>query len=550
VKSPYLALEQEVATALGVHPMEHRRLAGILPFGKASRWKENPSKRSVFVLCFLVLSGLLRLASDLSAAPALQTNDAPSTGILSAQIDPLLAKENLSVGHIGIIFRDGVTGRVLYGRNADFPLKPASNSKILTTAAAFHYLGRDYRYKTLVAMRGSQTSDTLQGDLVVVGSGDPSISGRFVKDHDRKAIFHQWAEEIRRRGIRRITGDIVGIDDAFDDQPQAPGWPTEDRGEWYCAEISALAYNEGCIDLCWRGTNGEDKEPATFEMLPPTRYVQVINFVTTVRERGPHERFYERADKRNVITAHGRVGQGETVFDSATVTNPTLYFITVLAETLSESGIEIGGRPRDGDEYADKTIFHRSLDPIAFYESPPLSQLIEVVNRSSQNFFAEQIFKTLGKHAMGEGSFGAGASAVRRYMDAMGIDCRGLRLVDGSGLSHLDRVTPAQLAAVLLAVDRMPDGLLFRETLPQGGQTGSLRKRFQDTARLRQVGLRVRAKTGFIRGCHGLSGWVETRAKQPICFSILCNDLAMTDEQAKLLIERVVAQVAELQHKK
>lgn len=528
------------------------------PFGQASsllicvylRLIRVCRKVQVLGLCLVSLAGLFALASDLSAAPAPQADDARSTGVLAAQIDPLLAKADLSIGQIGIIFRDGATGCVLYARNADIALKPASNSKIPTTAAALHYLGRNYRYKTLLAMRGTQTSETLQGDLVVVGSGDPSISGRFVADHDRKAIFRQWADVLRRRGIRRITGDVVGIDDAFDDQAQAPGWPTEDRGEWFCAEISALAFNENCIDLCWRGATGGDQEPATVEMLPPTRYVQVINFVTTARERGSYDRYYERQPGRNVIIARGRIGPGETAYDSATVPNPTLYFITVLAETLRESGIEVGGSPRDADEFADKTVFHRSLDPITYYESPPLGQLIEVVNRNSQNFFAEQILKTLGKHVEGEGSFEAGTRVVRRHMEETGIDCRGLTLVDGSGLSRLNRATPAQLAAVLLAVDRTPEGPLFRETLPQGGQTGSLRKRFQDTARLREIAPRVRAKTGFIRGSHTLSGWVETRAGQAICFSILCNDLPMTDDQTKLLIEQMVARVGEIKEQR
>jgi D-alanyl-D-alanine carboxypeptidase/D-alanyl-D-alanine-endopeptidase (penicillin-binding protein 4) len=498
----------------------------------------------------LPTSFLFLLVATAIPSPAEEpTTDAQSTGVLAARIDLFLAKYDLTAGQIGVIVRDGATGRVLYARSADRPLKPASNNKILTTAAALHVLGRDYRYRTLVALRGAPTSDTLRGDLVVVGSGDPSISGRFVPDHDRKAIFRRWAELLLQRGIRRIAGDVVGIDDAFDDQPQAPGWPAEDRGEWYCAEVSALTYNEGCVDIRWQGTNGRDNEPATFDLIPPTRYVQLVNFVTTARGKDSCERYYERAEKKNAITARGRVAEGEPVFDSATVANPTLFFVTVLTETLRESGIEVGGSPRDADDLADKSLFRRSLDPLTYYESPPLSQLIEVVNRNSQNLFAEQIFKTLGKHAADEGSFGAGARAVQQYMASLGVDCRGLSLVDGSGLSHLNRVTPAQLAAVLLAVDRTPDGPLFRETLPQGGQNGSLRKRFQDTVRLRQAGLRVRAKTGYIRGCHALSGWVETRAGQAICLSILCNDLPMTDEQTKLFIEHLVECVAELKEK-
>lgn len=476
--------------------------------------------------------------------------DAETTGVLAASIDAFLRNHDLSMGTIGIVMSDGETGRVLYARNGHTPMKPASNNKILTTAAALHYLGRDYRYKTLVAFRGKRKGDTLRGDLVVVGSGDPSISGRFVGDHDRTAIFRQWADLLDKRGIRHIKGDVIGIDDAFDDIPMGPGWPVEDRGEWYCAEVSALAFNEGCVDLRWTGTNGGDHEPARFDLIPPTDYVQVINFVTTAEDDDDHyERFYYRPPGRNVITVRGRVGNGVEVYDSATVDNPTLYFATVLVETLREAGIEIDGNARDIDEFEDKSAFHGSLEPLTIYESPPLARLIEVVNRNSHNFFAEQILKTIGKRVGDEGSFTAGTRAVRRYVESLGIDATGMHLADGSGLSRLNRVTPAQLVAVLLAVERSDNGALLRESLPQGGLTGSLRKRFRSTAHLRNVGERVRAKTGYIRGCHALSGWLETEAGQAICFSILCNDLPMTDAQTKRFIERLVAVVADLREK-
>jgi len=483
------------------------------------------------------------------AAGAATTADRESTGVLAERIDSFLARHDLSAGRLGVLFCDGATGRVLYARGEDLALKPASNNKIFTTAAALYYLGRDFRYETLVGLRGPQRGDTLLGDLVVVGSGDPSISGRFVEDHERTAIFRRWAEALRKRGIRRIAGDVVGIDDAFDDQAQPPGWPAEDRGEWYCAEISALAFNEGCVDICWRGASGGDSEPAGFELIPPTHYVRIINFVTTARDHGYHERYYERAAGGNVITVRGRVGAGEEVYDSATVPNPTLYFATVLTETLRRSGIAVNGSPRDVDEFPDKSLFRRSLEPLTVYRSPPLSRLIEVVNRNSHNFFAEMILKTIGKRVEGEGSFAAGTRAVRRYIESLGVDCRGLRMVDGSGLSRLDRATPAQIVGVLRAVDRSADGPLFRRTLPRGGMSGSLKKRFRETDRLREVGRRVWAKTGYIRGCHALSGWLETRAGQEICFSVLCNDLPMTNHQTKLFIERLVAVVADLDEK-
>ena len=507
-------------------------------------WARVFGGRTVAVLGLLAVVAVTRTAGSVGYVV-----DPESRGVLAAYLDPFLAQHDLGTGQLAAFFCDGATGQVLYARHEHLALKPASNNKLLTTAVALHYLGRDFRYQTLVATRGVQRGETLEGDLVVVGSGDPSISGRFVPNHDRTAVFRRWAEMLGQRGIRRITGDIVGIDDFFDDQGQAPGWPDEERGEWYCAEVSALAFNDSCVDLRWMGAKTSAKEPAAFDLIPPTKYVQIVNFVTTTKDKGPHERYYERPATSNVITVRGRVASGEEVFDSATVSNPTLYFVTVLAETLRAAGIEVKGAPHDADEYADKSIFHRSLEPLTIHKSPPLLQLIEVVNCNSHNFYAEQILKTLGKKVVGEGSFDAGTRVVRRYLETNGVDCRGLRLVDGSGLSRFDRVTPAQLVAVLRTVDQTPDGPLFRETLPQGGKTGSLRKRFQGDVGLRKAGPRVRAKTGYIRGCHSLSGWLETRAGQSICFSVLCNDLPMTDDETKLFIERLVTRVANLNKK-
>ncbi len=492
-----------------------------------------------------VWAAAVLLVAGVGTPACAAATDNATTGPLAALFRPFLAQYDLSMGVLGCVFRDGQTGRLLYARNADVPLKPASNNKILTTAAALHYLGPGYRYETVLAARGIQHGDTLDGDLVVVGSGDPSISGRFVPNHDRQAILRQWADFLLQRGIRRITGDVVGIDDAFDDQAQAPGWPETERGEWYCAEVSALAFNDSCVDVRWSGAGVGDKEPARYEIIPPTQYVQIVNFVTAVREKAPHERYYERPPARNVFTVRGRIGTDEEAFDSAAVFNPTLYFATVLAETLREAGIALEGKPRDIDEYQDKSPFDGTLVRLTAYESPPLSRLVEVVNMNSHNFYAEQILKTLGKEIEGQGSFTAGCRVVRRYLEERGINTRGLHLVDGSGLSRLDRVTPNQIASTLLAVSRTSDSALFFATLPQGGTSGSLRKRFQTTAGLRRIGPRVRAKTGYIRGCHALSGWLETRAGQSVCFSILCNDLPMTDDQTKQFIEQMVARVAE-----
>lgn len=413
----------------------------------------------------------------------------------------------------------------VFSHNADLPMIPASNQKILTTAAALHYLGADFRYRTHLCYRGSIRDGALEGDLVVIGSGDPSISGRFTDDPDDvTVVFRQWAAEIKERGVTRITGDIVGDDDAFDDAVLAPGWPPGQEGEWYCAEVSALTLNDGCVDVFWRGGERPGERP-TFELNPPTAHLKVINDLRTESRSGKDTRWYRRIAPSHTIEAVGTIPPRKTRRDYIAVSGATLFLVSVLRHTLIAEGIAVEGQAFDIDDFADKSPYRQGLHGLAAHTSPPLKDIVREINLHSQNLFAELAFKTIGSYGGSAGSFESGRRAVMDLLESWHVPLEGVYAADGSGLSRLNRVTARALVGVLRCVDASATSETFRASFPVGGgEQGSLRHRFQGSGgNQRPEAGRIRAKTGYIGGVRALSGWASRSDGTEYRFSILLN---------------------------
>ncbi len=348
-------------------------------------------------------------------------------------------------------------------------------------------------------------------------------------------MFRQWADSIKKLGIRNIYGDVIGDDDYFDDEYCAKGWPLGERGEWYCAEISALSFNDNCVDIEWQGANTPGKL-AFYKLNPLTDYVTMINSVTTVEINGKLSISYSREDKTNIIKANGTIPIEKKSLEWATIYNPTLYFVTVIKETLERSGIVVKGKAVDADMLKDKEEVLKTRQFLDCYVSPPLASIIKVINENSQNFYAEQLLKTLGKIVKDEGSFAKGGGAVIEFLEKEKIYVPGTVVVDGSGLSRLNRVSARQLVNILQFMGKHPSGKQFFDSLPQGGVSGTLRKRFQQTVESQKAAERIRGKTGYIGGVNSLTGIIQTKQGQKVYYSIIVNaDNISSDERIKLI---------------
>ena len=469
---------------------------------------------------------------------------------LSRDIAGLLNHDDFQNSLWGISIRDAESGAVLYARDAIKSFMPASNVKLYTTATALHYLGPGFRYRTGLYTDGQVKDGVLHGNLIVRGSGDPVIGGRF-NDNDRTELFRQWADTLRSAGIRKIRGDIIGDGTIFDSPPLGSSWSWDYLTYWYAAEHAGLSFNDNTVDATIIGTTAG--RPAQILIEPNnTSYVQILNHTLTVPADSAQRISYDRPIGTNRITIANHVPEGDTIRYSLSIPNPTLYFAHVLHETLLLEGIPVLGRPADIAESSVRPDYDR-LTLLTTHESPPLADIVDVVNTVSQNMYAETLLMTVGALFPPDGSENRnshqkGLIRQNEFLGGAGVDTSRIVLVDGSGLSRRNLVTPHMTTSLLRYMWTMPDGEpreAFMNSLPVGGTPeGTLRTLFRSGP----ASMNVRAKTGTIGGARALSGYVDAANGRAYAFSMMSNNHLVSTGRVNQVIEAVVQMLAAYPH--
>ena len=494
--------------------------------------------RSLFVLLLLLpVAALAQPAGDPTA-----DRDA-----LVRAIGAVLNDSSFADAHWGALVVDVRKGDTLYAQNAGRRFLLASNQKLLTTAAALDRLGPDFAYTTGLYADGPVHDGVLQGHLVVRGSGDPTIGGRFT-DGDRTATFRAWADSLKARGITRVAGHVIGDDNLFDDVALGNGWSWDDQPFYYAAEIGALQFNEGLVDMTVRATSPGQPAAIAWEPLF-TDYIQVENQSITNPARTPYREGYRRDLSGNTVTVTSELAEGRFDDEGIAIHDPTRYFAHTLRLVLRQNGVGVEGEALDADDLPH-LLDYAGMRQVATYTSPPLRAIVEVVNQDSNNLYAEHLLKTMGARAAPPlpartepGSAYAGVLAMRPALAAFGADTLRMRIADGSGLSYKNVAAPADLVAVLRAMQAHPDTAVvnaFWESLPKGGEEGTLAGRFK---RGPAAG-RVRAKTGFITGARTLSGYVDTVGGRRLAFSLLANQYSTPTGEVNRAQDRIVELLA------
>ncbi|HEU4558635.1 MAG TPA: D-alanyl-D-alanine carboxypeptidase/D-alanyl-D-alanine-endopeptidase [Longimicrobium sp.] len=509
--------------------------------------------RSVSILRALVAAALLAPASTRPLAAQVADNLAPTRASgatepvspsttradaaitsLRERIETVLARPSLSRAEWGIEVRDAATGRLLYARSADRPVIPASNLKLVVTAAAAHHLPADYRYRTTVYGTGPVREGVLDGDLVLYGRGDPLISDRYGRD--RMEAWEALADSLLARGIRRVTGGVVADDSYFEAVHVRPDWDPYDLRWWYAAPVGALGFNDNSVVVHIRPGAVGERARVTWE--PRSDYVDMENRTVTVGARGRNTVDLERAGPRR-IRAVGQVptSAGADV-EFFAVSSGAEYAGTTFRETLERKGIGLG-RPTVRVVADPARSPAAGATALAEHRSDPLDRVIGPILLTSQNWIAETLLKTLGREVRGEGSWDAGIAVEQDFLARVaGVDTAGVHLRDGSGLSAGNRVTARALVQLLSYVHRTPRMRVVRDNLPVSGRDGSLRSRFPDMPG------RVAAKTGYIGNVDSLSGFVTMADGRTAVFAIIANKSFQPSSRMKSAIDDVVRAVA------
>ncbi len=414
---------------------------------------------------------------------------------------------------------DPKTGEIVFDLNSEVPMKPASVTKTFTMAASLDQISHTHRFTTLVATNGAIDGHTLKGDLVIVGGGDPSLGPRSEPNKEMLGIFEEWAEYLKRMGIEKIDGDIIGDDSFFPDDRWGQGWYPNEKAEWYMAEISALAFNDNCIDVSFNA-EGEIGESATItKIAPPGDYSKITSEVEIIAENEDAKGVdFFRDDEKMTVRAVGSLNKDKTRTRWTAVPDPARYTAHTFHHVLTEGGITITGgiasRHRDGDEP------NRYRTILIKHESPMLGEFLSVILDNSQNLYTEMVGRVAAMEAGLPATFEGGVDLIKMYLVKNEIPMEGFELYDTSGLSSKNRIMPLTIGRLLENMyGDTPLKRLYRESMADSRESGSIR------SRLKEVEGVVDAKTGSLGDTKSLAGYLTLPSGKDYVFVVM-NDLA------------------------
>jgi D-alanyl-D-alanine carboxypeptidase/D-alanyl-D-alanine-endopeptidase (penicillin-binding protein 4) len=466
----------------------------------------------------------------------------PDVARFRARVETALSEVHAGRAYWGILVADRTTGETLYELNADHFFTPASNAKIFTTALALATLGPDYRFRTTLESKGSLGTDgRLAGDLILVGRGDPDLSnrkfpyaGRVEHDGAVEKVFAEMADEAVAKGLREVDGDIVGDDSYYPYDPYPADWSVGDLFFRYGAPVSAIAFNDNTISV--RVVPGERLgDPATVVTEPAIAIDAFSHEIVTGPAGGEPDLAVVRQPGQNFMLLRGTIPLDHTPFGlDLAMTAPAETAAAMLKQLLEARGVRVTGGTRA--RHAPPPETSATGEPIlsllrptpsdsnpfvlAEHLSAPLLEIIRVTNKVSHNLHAELLLRAVGREKFGVGSVAAGLKVERDFLRSAGIADGDVVLLDGSGLSRGDLVTPRAAATLLRYVERQPWGQDFISTLPIGGVDGTLENRMRES----DASGRIEAKTGEVEHVRALSGYAKTLRGEDLVFSIFFNN--------------------------
>jgi len=532
------------------------------------------SLQSLLPVLLVILAVALPVASDPPDSPGKEgtrgetsdpgvetgpTSTDPEIQRLQRDLASILASTGNRRGEWAILAVSLDRHDTLLTMNPDRVMVPASNMKLLTTAAALHYLGPDFRYRSFILADGIRSGSTLEGDLIFYGTGDPTLSERYYPTET--SALDSLAGRIAAQGITSVHGNLVVDGSYFSGSDLHPDWKSEDLNDAFAAPVAAVGLAENVVTVrvepgAWVGAR-----PSIFT-IPGQAGIPVRNLALTRPAGSPSRIWLLRETPQDPIGIEGEMPlNGAHVWRRLPVGDPLHFTGTQFLQALERNGISVSGRllivrdarsspvwrgvrPTPVSETSETPGADGARTPprvLATLRSPPLREILRVINKESHNFFAETILKTLGRTVRGDGSYQGGAEAVEEFLvSAVGLDRSQVRVRDGSGLSTENRATPGVFVRTLEHMSGTDQWETLLETLPEAGIRRELRRMYNSPA-----ARNLRAKTGTMDSVSALSGVVRTQAGERVLFSILANQVP-SEYRAKRAEDQIGIRLAAL----
>jgi D-alanyl-D-alanine carboxypeptidase/D-alanyl-D-alanine-endopeptidase (penicillin-binding protein 4) len=449
----------------------------------------------------------------------------------------LLTDSSMISSSISICIRNTVNGETVFEFHPGESLIPASVLKLVTSSAALELLGPEYCFRTKIGYTGNLNKRTgrLTGDIIIKGGGDPALGSEYFKDHYRN-FLKNWITEIGKLGIHKIEGRIIVDDSWYDYQPVPAKWLWEDIGNYYGAGAYGLSIFDNKFEIHLK-TSGNGTLPEITGIVPDQCRHELSNQLIAS----------DNTDKDGYVfsTPYNDYGwlAGSIPVDredfvlKASITDPPLLIAEIFDSMLDSAGIAVSGGP-------STTRIEKKLgsdEQVIFAEviSPPLRDIIEVLNHESVNLFAEHVLKEIGKIYNNKGTTEAGIEVLYRFLKNSGVNSAGMFLEDGSGMSPMDALTSRGLTEILLFMKNKAKYFSdFYNSLPDAGKEGTLKNYFKNPV----FDSNLKAKSGSMTRVRSYAGYFKTMSGNEMAFSILVNNYSGPSQRIVAGIEEILLQ--------
>jgi len=512
----------------------------------------------------LLAGSLVCLTPNAEAQPA-DLTESPQTSyaFLGKQLDQKIA--DLDWGDnakFSFCVMDLENNLPVYTREADLPLPPGSPLKLYSAFTALELLGPDFRFMTGFNVEGWIAKRRLKGDIfkttllegriTIVGGGDPTLSFDFAGSPDPVfALLDAWIEPMTQAKIGAFAGEIVVDATLFGDAAWPAGWPESRAALPAYAEVSALNFNDNCVDIHWETKKIREGKIAPYIMTPSLPKMILLSNNVKVQRTTQPTREFERAPESNVIKVAGKIPPDMQLHDRVAITRASEFFGEVFAQRLLTNEIKFFGSVREGKLEplpASASGTETGLVPFTMNEalpSPKLEQIVQAMLRDDRSLDAEVIVKTLGLREGTAATTEAGTAVMMTHLRESRVSTSGMALMDGSGNSEMNRVSARHMMGVVNAIRLSPHRDRILGSLAQNGQPGDLANRFlvgvdPET----QNPIEVRAIAGGTASGASIVGWTLSRARLPIYFALIVSGSSLSTEELNQRLDAVVMEIA------
>lgn len=429
----------------------------------------------------------------------------------------------LKYGTVSLTVLNAETGEVLFSKNGNTGLAPASTLKTITSATAYHLLGPDYTWKTTLGYSGNISADgTLNGNLILTGGGDPSLGSWRYGQTKPEVLMKKWVQAIRESGIKKINGKLIADDTLFGSQTLPTGWIWQDVGNYYGAGPNSLSWHENQFDLIFKAGTKVGDPVALLRTSPEMSYLKIVNEVRTGKPGSGDNVYAYSAPYSNLVYLRGTYGIDLKKTISASVPDPAFELAFRLQDTLKSLGVNFSIHAVTGRQLlAEKESFLPIQKILAVHTSPTLSQIVYWFNQKSINLYGEHLIKSMALQQGEEAGTPEGVKEVKEFWhNKLGIDEDAMNIIDGSGLSPGNRITTMTMATILLSAKKEPWFKEYLESFP--------------------IYNNMKMKSGTINGALAYTGYETSASGTPVVFSIIVNSYSGSSSAVRQKMFRVL----------